>query len=265
MLTINSLSIRTGDIQRLVDINLHINEGELVGLIGPNGAGKSTLLKAMAGLENNYQGNIYLKELDISNYADHDRAKILGYFEQNGNIHWPLRVDRLVQLGRTPHLTAWNRASESDQRSVEQAMEKTDIVHLRNRIATSLSGGEKCRVLLARVFAGEPKILLVDEPIASLDPAHQFMVMHSLRRFVAKGGTVVIAIHDLTIAARFCTQLVLLDAGRVRVMGSPSDVITHQRLATVYGIRATIESDASGGLTVIPYDIANKEYPGHAV
>ncbi len=258
MLEARAVSVTMDKIQCLNRIDLSLNAGELIGLIGPNGAGKSSLLKAMTGLQKTSEGIVLLEGKNIFHVDVRERGKKLGYLEQNGNIHWPLQVQRLVELGRVPHMPGWANLSEQDQHCVEIALKQTDTWHLRHRIATTLSGGEKCRVLLARVFAGKPNIVLADEPIAALDPAHQLMVMACFRQFVDAGGAAIIALHDLSMAARYCDQLALLEKGKLVTSGIPAKVITQTQLASVYGIKAKLGRDINNCLTVVPYALTSK-------
>lgn len=235
---VTDLSVSIAETTIIKSVELTLKAGELHGLLGPNGAGKSTLLKAMTGLQEFQVGSILLRNENINTYGSDQRGRAIGYLEQNGYIHWPLKVQRLVELGRVPHLPTWTGLSDKDSESVEKALKQTDTWHLRDRISTTLSGGEKCRVLLARVFAGEPDILFADEPIAALDPAHQLMVMNCFRQFVDAGGTAIIAIHDLNMAARYCDKLLLLDKGEMVARGNPDDVLNEENLKSVYGILA---------------------------
>jgi len=255
VLEARSISVRMGSIQCLHQVDLTLKAGELIGLIGPNGAGKSSLLKVMVGLQKTTHGSILLKGKNLLERDRRERGRILGYLEQNGDIHWPLQVKRLVELGRVPHDSGWMTISKKNQQRAEAALKETDTWHLKERTATNLSGGEKCRVLLARVLAGEPEIVLADEPIAALDPAHQLRVMNSFRQFVDAGGAAIIALHDLSMAARYCDQLALLNNGKLVIQGLPDEVITEARLASVYGIKARLDRDASGCLTVFPYSL----------
>ncbi len=258
LLEARSVSVTMGSIQCLNRVDLSLKTGEITGLIGPNGSGKSSLLKAMAGLQKTTHGSVWLAGKNITHCDSRERGKAMGYLEQNGDVHWPLPVKRLVELGRIPHLQGWQSPCKQDQRRVEAALKQTDTWHLRERTVTTLSGGEKCRVLLARVLAGEPKMILADEPIAALDPAHQLMVMESLRQFAAAGGAVIIALHDLSIAARYCDRLALLKEGDLIIKASPNDVITEARLASVYGIKATLRRDENDCLTVTPYALTDE-------
>lgn len=254
---IKNLSVKLGGQYRLDDVSLQLYKGELVGLIGPNGSGKSTLLKTLLGLNSIEQGSIILREKNLFTYDNRERGKLLGYLEQHGEIHWPLSVERLVALGRTPYIDNWAKTSAEDQQHIDNALTQTDTLHLRERIATTLSGGEKCRVLLARVLAGRPDILLVDEPTAALDPAHQLMVMNTLRNIVDEGSSAIIAIHDLTLACRYCDRLAMLNNGKLIIIDVPNKVITTERLASVYGIQAALDNDENGKLRISSYALIN--------
>ncbi len=256
LLEARAVSLTLGSVQCLNRVDLSLKKGELIGLIGPNGSGKSSLLKTLVGLQQPNHGAVWLAGQNIAHCSSGERGKALGYLEQSGTIHWPLQVKRLVELGRTPHLQGWQNLCGEDQHQVELALKQTDTWHLRERIVTTLSGGEKCRVLLARVLAGEPKIILADEPIAALDPAHQLMVMESFRQFTKMGGAAIIALHDLSIAARYCDQLALLQRGKLMIKGTPEEVITKEHLACVFGIKATVGRDANNCLTVAPYALS---------
>jgi len=257
ILEAKSVSLRIDAITCLDQVDLELQEGELVGLVGPNGAGKSSLLKVLAGLQPVTQGCVLLQEQDIQYYDRTQRGKMLGYLEQAGTIHWPLSVQRLVELGRIPHQSNWGPLSSLDRQSVDRALQLTDTLHLKARRATALSGGEKSRVLLARVLAADPKVILADEPIAALDPAHQFMVMDSFSQFVAAGGAAILTIHDLNIAARYCTRIVLMRNAELVTHGSASDVFTAEILASVFGVKANIERDSQGSLAVLPYALSS--------
>lgn len=203
--------------------------GQMVGLLGPNGAGKSTLLKAMAGCLP-HDGVIRVDGRPLTALSRQERARLIGYLPQDHTLHWPLTVRRMVSLGRLPHGEMSETAPE-----VEQALRETDLLMLAERRVPTLSGGERARAHLARVLAGEPRVLLADEPVAALDPAHQVAVLALLRRQARRlHRAVVVVLHDLSLAARFCDQVVLLDRGQVVVAGPPSQVMADVRLAQVY-------------------------------
>lgn len=235
----------------LEGIDFQVSPGELVGLLGPNGAGKTTLLRVLANLQRPCLGQIRLDDEDIGNYPSRKLARLLAYLPQGRECHWPLAVEDVVALGRLPHRVPWAGVPADDRRRIEATMRYTDILHLRDRPITAVSGGERTRVLLARALAAEPKVLLADEPVAGLDPAHQLDVMHLLHCLATDGAAVVAVLHDLTLAARFCRRLVLLDQGCLVAEGTPEQVLTPENLARCYGIRAHY-GKSEGELLVVP-------------
>lgn len=240
----------------LQGIHLELGAGEFVGLIGPNGAGKSSLLRALSGLLPVQSGQVSLqlsqeKAQAIQRVSPQVRARFLGYLAQQEKPAWPLTVAHLVGLGRAPWRKPGGVKNHLDQEAVEQALELTDLHALRDRPVTELSGGELQRCLLARVFAGEPQMILADEPIAALDPYHQLQIMELLRSHAVNGGTVMAALHDLGLASRFCQRLILLHEGRIVADGEPIAVLTPQNLQTVYGITAYVDC-RDEGVVIIP-------------
>ena len=240
----------------LDNVGMQLSAGEIVGLIGPNGAGKSSLLRVMAGLQRADSGKVTLsldsadkKLLDA--FSGRERAQVLAYLPQQEVPAWPLQVEHLVGLGRAPWHTPLTGKSPRDKQAIERALEITELQLLRQRIVTTLSGGELQRTLLARVFAGEPKIILADEPIAALDPYHQLHMMELLAEHAQQGGAVLAALHDLSLAARFCSRLVLLHHGKVVADGQPIDVLTTENLQQVYGISAYVDC-RDEGVVIIP-------------
>lgn len=236
----------------LEDIDFAIAQGELVGLIGPNGAGKTTLLRALANLQPCRAGSVLFDGAPVARIPARWLAQRLAYLEQGAPAHWPLRVDKVVALGRLPHLAWWQQPGGADAAVVEQAMTMAEVETLRERIVTTLSGGERTRVLLARIFASQPELILADEPVAALDPYHQLHVMELLREHARRGGAVVAVLHDLNLAARFCDRLVLLDRGRLVQAGAPAEVLSEANLRDVYGVAARV-FDHEEGSTAIPW------------
>ncbi|MFK8078934.1 MAG: ABC transporter ATP-binding protein [Granulosicoccus sp.] len=223
--------------KNIVDsVSLHVRAGEVLGLIGPNGAGKSTILAAMAGIETPDSGSILIDTDNIGALQPHERAQKLGWLEQHGTVHWPLTVERLVMLGRIPHLPPWGNPTETDLRAVDIAIEKADCASIRQRKVPTLSGGERARVLLARALAAEPSVLLADEPVSSLDLAHQLQTMQLLHDYATTSRAVVVVIHDLSLAVRYCHRLALLHKGKLVATGEPAAVLSNQNIADVYGV-----------------------------
>ncbi|MEO5586331.1 MAG: ABC transporter ATP-binding protein [Novosphingobium sp.] len=238
---IDNLSVELGRRRVLGGISAAVNGGELVGIIGPNGAGKSTLVRAMLGLIGTSGGTVSIDGRPVADIAARDVARALAYLPQGQTLHWPLSVQRLVALGRLPHLAPMSRLGPDDRDAVAAAMRRADVSHLADRIATELSGGERARVMLARALAVGATGLVVDEPLAALDPGHQIDVMRLLAREAESGALVVAVLHDLTMAARFCTRLLLIDQGMLVADGAPAAVLTAERLEDVYGITAMID------------------------
>lgn len=229
---------------RLVDdASLEVRAGELVGLIGPNGAGKSTLVSMLAGLDAPQAGEVLLDGRPLRALPPRERAREIGWLEQIPTVHWPVSVERLVALGRIPHLRARDRVSAADLAVIDDALERTDCTALRARTVTTLSGGERTRVLLARVLAGEPRLVLADEPVAALDPSHQLQTMELLRDFARGPRACVAVLHDLSIASRWCDRLYLMHRGRIETHGAPHEVLDARRLREVYGIEAVTGHD----------------------
>lgn len=251
-LTCTNLSYRINDTVILNDVSIHAMPGELVGLIGPNGAGKSTLLSLMAGLATCSAGSISVDGSLIDDFNTATRAQTIGWLEQIGEIHWPLTVQRLVSLGRYPHLTTWQKFSEADELAVQQALVQTDSAHLSDRDAMTLSGGERARVLMARVLAAEPSLILADEPVSSLDLGHQLQTMDLLRKFASGNRACIVILHDLSLAARYCDRLYMLDKGKLKADGNAATVLSNDNIREVFGV------DVITGCDVIPWIVPHK-------
>ncbi|ADO41873.1 ABC cobalamin/Fe3+-siderophore transporter, ATPase subunit [Ketogulonicigenium vulgare Y25] len=211
-------------------VSLRIAAGEYVGLIGPNGAGKTTLLRAALGLQA-HRGRSSLAALPPG-----PRAKRAAFLPQQRQIAWPIAVRDLVALGRLPH-------GDQSSEIIDAVIARLDLAALADRPATALSGGEQARVLLARALVQQAELLLADEPTANLDPAAQLLAMDVLADEAARGTAVICALHDLGLAARYCSRLIVLHAGRIAADGAPKDVLTPQLLADVFGVRAQLRGD----------------------
>lgn len=216
--------------------------GSLVGVLGPNGAGKSTLVRALLGLVPS-EGTILLDDVPLASLSRREVARAIAYLPQGQALHWPLSVERLVALGRLPHLGPLSRMAEADRAAVARAMALAEVAHLARRTATELSGGERARVLMARALAVEAPVLVADEPLASLDPEHQLHGMELLQARARAGGLVIAVLHDLGLAARFCNRLIVLADGAIVADGAPADVLTPELLAAVYRVRVAVGAE----------------------
>ena len=238
-------------------LDLQLEPGHLVGVIGPNGAGKTTLLRLLAHLRPPDAGQVLYDGATAAQLGPTTLARHLAYLAQGTSVHWPLTVEHLVGLGRLPYRRLWRQETTADARAVTAALRATETEALRHRTLAALSGGERMRVLLARALAVEAAALVADEPIAALDPYHQLQMMEVLRETTRRGTLVVVVLHDLTLAARFCDRLVLLDAGHVVADGAPDVVLSAANLTRVY--RVTVVRDIhDGALYVVPW----ARYPG---
>lgn len=213
------------------DVTLSIEAGEFVGLIGPNGAGKTTLLRAALGLiPATGQSNIAAMTNDA-------RARHAAWMPQARDIAWPIRVEDAVRLGKRP--------GASDAPVIE-AMARMELQGLAQRRVTNLSGGEQARVLIARAMAQDTPLLMADEPIAGLDPAHQIATMQVFGHLAQEGRAVVASLHDLGLAVRHCTRLIVLGENRVMADGAPRDVLTGDILRQVFGVSAFFQDTDQG-------------------
>jgi len=223
--------------RRLVNkVSLNLAAGELVGLIGPNGAGKSSLLNLLAGLVPCDEGTVQLENKNITQMPLLQKSRTLAWVAQSGPVNWPLTVERIIALGRRPHLGAWQRLSAEDKAAIDHATTVTDCEAIRSQDATTLSGGERTRMLLARALAAEPRVLLADEPIAALDLKHQLQTMQLLRQFATGDNACLVVLHDLSLASRFCDRLYLMHEAVIVAEGTPAEVLSHENVRTVYGV-----------------------------
>lgn len=210
--------------------------GQVVGLLGPNGAGKSTLLRLLAGLRSPSSGRVTLNGQDLRVYSPRQRALHIAYLPQELPKDIPYTVTDFVEMGLYARRGLWGSLSTVHHRRVPKALQSLNLGRYKDTPMASLSGGERQRAGLARCLVQGSPIFLLDEPTANLDLYHQLDILNRLRTFANDGYLVVLAIHDLEMAARYCTTLVLLAKGRVQVQGEPVNVLTEQRVAEVFGV-----------------------------
>ena len=228
----------------LVDnISLTASPGQMVALVGPNGAGKTTLVRAIAGLVRR-RGSISIAGRDLDAIASRERARLLAYMPQTGTLAWPMRVRDVVAIGRLPHEGSGRRAE--NERCVNAALAACGIADLADAITDRLSGGERVRVMLARTLAVDAPIVLLDEPVASLDPAQQLAVMDLLRAQADAGKVIVVVMHDLALAVRYASRAVILDRGRMIADASPTELLHSGDLGRVFGLNIEAVQTAGG-------------------
>jgi iron complex transport system ATP-binding protein len=234
----------------LRDVTLAVEPGQLLGLVGPNGSGKTTLLKSLTRLLQT-EGVVTLDGRDLNQLGERAIAQKAARVPQSTSHDGGFTAEEIVLAGRAPHLGWLQPESPADHEIVADAMRVTATEPFADRPAAELSGGERQRVFLARAIAQQPQVMLLDEPTANLDVAHQLRVLDLVRQLTREGLAAIAAIHDLSLASRYCDALVLLHHGQVVAQGSPASVITPDNLAAVYGVRAVVERNPHApGLTV---------------
>lgn len=236
------------DATRLLDgVDLQAARGELVGLVGPNGAGKTTLLRAVGGLLKTREGAVLLDGDEVRQMGTGERAKSIAHVAQLAPLAQGFTALEVVMMGRYPHMGRLQSERAVDREAVHDALETAGAGDLADRTVDTLSGGERQGVFVARALAQEPRLLLLDEPTSNLDINHQARFFNIVQRLVRDGMTAVAAIHDLSLAARFCDRLVLLNKGVVVAEGTPAEVLTPDNIEAAFGVRAVVSSDPGSG------------------
>ncbi|WP_443208548.1 ABC transporter ATP-binding protein [Sphingomonas sp. PAMC 26621] len=229
-----------------------LRPGRITAILGPNGAGKSSLVKAMAALIVPSGGTVRLGGRDVAVIPPRERARSIGYLAQDGRVQWDVPVREIVALGRLPYRSPFAAPGEADRAAIAAALDATGTRHLADRGIATLSGGERARVLFARTLAGTPDWLLADEPLAALDPAHQFDMLDRFRAVADAGRGVVIVLHDLIHAGRVADDVLLLRDGHLVAHGPVRDTMTAPRLRAVFDIAVSVVPDADGRPLCIP-------------
>ncbi len=249
ILEAHQVSVRLGGRNVVDNASLALRAGELVVLVGPNGAGKTTLIRALAGLLP-AEGRIVLDGRPLAAASARERARRIAYLPQGNVFHWPLAVDAVVGLGRTPHGDPFSRPSDADRAAVHRALAATATEGFAARPVTTLSGGERARVALARALATEAAVLLADEPTVSLDPRHQLVVMGLLRDAARAGGAVLAVVHDLALAARFADRVAIMENGRLVADAPPAQALSIQNIAAIFGVEAVVVDAGDGAVPI---------------
>lgn len=250
-LSVQGISHSFGERPVLRDVSFEVEGGEVVALIGPNGAGKSTLLSMVAGDSVPDRGQVLVGGSPLTSYRAVELARQRAMLLQKTAVAFSYTVQEVVEMGRTP----WRGTPKAarDEALVKLAMEQTETVHMAQRDITTLSGGEAGRAHLARIFAQDTPLLLLDEPTAALDILHQEQTLKNARAYAQAGAAVLVVLHDLDVAAAYADRIVLLEAGAVVAAGSPAEVCTAERLSAVYGHEIEVLTHPTNGrLLILP-------------
>jgi iron complex transport system ATP-binding protein len=237
----DNITLSVNGAELVKDASFALKPGELVVILGPNGAGKTSLLRASLGLAAPSLGHASIGSEAADRISPAQRARMISYLPQSRPLSWPNVVKDVVSLGRFSHGATLGRLKGKDAEAVETALAKCDLTHLAERRADTLSGGELSRVHCARAFAAEAPLLVADEPVAALDPKHQFRTMDLIKALVSSGGGALVVLHDIGLAARYATRLIWMKDGCIVADGSVSETLNSERLETIYGIKAKVD------------------------
>jgi iron complex transport system ATP-binding protein len=245
-LAASDLTVRRGVRTILDQVSLQAQGGEFLAVVGANGAGKSTLLSVLAGLTLPDRGRIALDGTPLASLSRTALARRRSYLPQNPRCDWPIPVERLVALGLIPHLPAFGDLPAGLRPQLESVLASCDLLPLRMQAATTLSGGELARAMLARALVANPDIVVVDEPTAGLDPRHALDAVTRLQALARDGKLVIAALHDLTLAARYATRVIALKNGRVIGDGPISETLTPELLEALFDVSARVARTPAG-------------------
>jgi len=253
-----NVSFSHGKNRVLTDIDLTIKKGKIYGLVGPNGSGKTTLLDLLSGRYQPQNGTICFQGQPTSSFSTTKIAKQLAFVPQEFNLGFDFTVFDIVLMGRHPHIPRFSNPSQHDLLLVNNALKKMDMGHLKNRLVTELSGGEKQRVIVARAIAQDTDVLILDEATSNLDIHHTMTIMNVIRKKTdSEQLTVIAAIHDLNLASLFCDELIVLKNGTLYKQGAISELITQELIREVFSVDANIVQDSCKSIPRIFYDLNN--------
>lgn len=238
VLEIKNISYSVGNNKILKDISFKCQSGEIIGIIGPNGSGKTTLLKTINTLNSINDGDILLNEKSIKNYNEKELARNISFMNQNTNIEFDFSCIDIVILGRYPYLERFQEYSKKDIELAEKYMKLTDTLKFRDKSILQLSGGERQRVLFAKILTQESQVILLDEPTSNLDMRHEEELLKEILK--EKDKIIILVIHNLKTAIRYCSRLILLSEGNIVKDGTVEEVITKENLNNVFGIKTKV-------------------------
>lgn len=250
-LSAHDVRVRLGARDVVDGVSAEFQAGTVTAILGPNGAGKSTLLACLAGLRKPQGGRVLLDEADLLTMTPRARARRIGFIPQTPEVAWAVEARILVGLGRTPFIGSSGLSIE-DAAAIDRAMAAAGVVELADRDVTTLSGGERGRVLIARALAGDPQWLLADEPLTGLDPGHQLDAGDLFRAMAHEQGRgVIVTLHDLSLAARIADRIIVMAAGKVLADGPPDQALSPVVMEQAYGVKARVSAGEGGALIEI--------------
>lgn len=247
----SELTVRYGDRPALREVSLTLAAGSFVAVLGPNGAGKSTLVRALTRLVAPASGEVRCGGRLLREWGSAELARMIAVAPQDVTAPFDYTVLEMVLMGRSPHLGGMGLESEADVALARKALARLGLADLESRPIQSLSGGERQRVLLARVLAQDSPIIILDEPTAHLDIAHQQRALELMSELNREGRTVIVVLHDLNLASLYCPKLILLAGGQVAGEGSPAEVLTEERLSAVYSTSVLVTRHPQTGRPVV--------------
>ena len=237
----------------LHSISMNVSPGECIGVIGPNGSGKSTLLKLLGGVLKPDSGQLYLKGKNYLDYQQKQLAQSITWVPQEHPTVFPFKVSEIVLMGRHPYLSAFTFEGEEDIEIAHSAMALTQTLQFSQRNFNEISGGEKQRVVIAGAITQEPELMILDEPTSALDIKYQIQILNILKQLNEdKNMTVILAMHDLHLAAKFCNRLILLEGGKIFKDGKAKEVLQKEHIEKVYGVKVHLIHDQNGNIMISP-------------
>ena len=253
IIQVQNISFAYDQIPVLHSISINIPVGQFIGVIGPNGSGKSTLLKLLGGVLTADSGNLLFNGADYRDQNRKQLARSITWVAQDHPMVFPFKVSEIVLMGRHPYLSPFTFEGEEDIEIVRSAMERTQTLQFAQRSFNEISGGEKQRVMIAGAIAQEPEVMILDEPTSALDIKYQIQILNILKKLNAdKNLTVILAMHDLHLASKYCDRLILLDHGQIFQDGSPEEVLKKDHIEKVYGVEVHLIHDHDGKIMISP-------------
>jgi iron complex transport system ATP-binding protein len=249
IIELEKAGFKYGEKSVLQDVTLSVEKREFFGLLGPNGSGKSTLLNLIDGIRQPCEGEVRVNSFNPVRMKRKELARLVAVVPQDSSLVFPLTVEEVVLMGRSPHMGRFAFESQRDIDAVHSAMKAADLLPFAGRLMETLSGGERQRVWIARALAQEPEIILLDEPTASLDLAHQCGTFDLFRALSSKNGLTVVAVtHDINLASLYCDRIALLHEGRLHALGCPAKVLTESNIREVFGVNVVVDRHPLTGL-----------------